>query len=103
MDSNGILKYGDGYVCDDSFEVLYFGDNLADFICRELGYTSFESYSTGMEISSGFISMDGLYCPKNAASLSSCKYTFKHNCHLDEGIKLQCSSSGKINVLYLLF
>ena len=98
MDGNGILKYGDGYVCDDgAYDVMSdddgFSDNTAHFICRELGYAFFQSYISGMNIKSGFISMDDLDCPGNATSLSSCEYTFHHNCGLSEGIKLHCQVS----------
>merc|ERR1719240_171818 len=85
LDSNNLLRYGNGPVCDDSF-----GVDEANAVCRIMGYGGSMSYSTSQGTGTADFTMDDLECPIGTSELSSCSWTMEHNCGSTEGVQLYC-------------
>jgi len=97
-DKQGYLFTPAGWVCDDSF-----GDEEARVVCFEMGL-GLSSYETGHTLSAeldtgtfGFgpnassMGLDELQCSRNPVGITSCYYTYNHNCDHNEGVYLDCT------------
>ena len=83
---SNLLKYGEGYVCDDAFSI-----NSARVACVEMGYYAVKSYSTSQRVPVAKFSMDDLSCSGGASRLNRCTFRTSHNCGVSEGVKVFCS------------
>jgi len=83
----GLLMYGNGYVCDDKFSSV-----TANSVCNILGFISgMETFKAGQNIPlAGKFTMDNLWCPTNVASSVSCDFNENSDCNVDEGVYLSC-------------
>jgi len=84
-----LLTYQGGTVCDD-----YFSDNAATAICREMGFSGAESWSSGLRYdrqSSMEIALDNVDCSDD--DWDSCEYRTDHDCGHSEDIFLRCIGS----------
>jgi len=97
-DKEGYLYTPSGWVCDDSF-----GDDEAKVVCFEMGL-GLSSYETGHTLSAemdtgafGFgpsassMGLDELQCSRNPVGITSCYYTYDHDCDHNEGVYLDCT------------
>ena len=80
-----------GTVCDDGFN-----DNVADTICREMGFahgTMLHETNFHPGDFSQTILMDNIVCPNGAASFSGCTSEGAHDCRHAEDVGLTCTIS----------
>ncbi|XP_063678290.1 deleted in malignant brain tumors 1 protein-like [Bolinopsis microptera] len=90
-DEMGLLLYSGGTVCDD-----HFSDNSAHAICREMGFNSTSSWTSGLDTmnleSRNFkygIRLDNVNC--SSIEWDSCSYTTSNNCDHSEDVFLNCT------------
>lgn len=94
----GYLYTPAGWVCHDNF-----GEEEAKVVCFEMGL-GLNSYNTSHTIPNnsdtgvfGFgpnvvsMGLDELECSPNPSGISSCYYTYNHNCDHYEGVYLDCT------------
>lgn len=89
-----------GTICDDNWDI-----DDATVACRQLGYKYAVRALQGGHVpyGSGRIWFDDVGCTGREQSLSSCSHAGwgKHNCVHKEDAGVECSSKGKIIILYL--
>lgn len=94
INENGVLMWGNGFVCID-----HFSDFSARVVCNEMGFGDFESWENGRMFvnlfnnPNGYVfsfTMDDLKCPSGASRLSDCTYQTTHNCPPHHAVRLVC-------------
>ena len=85
FDSNGLLLYNGGFVCDDDMN-----NNVAILICMEMGFVGALSWSGFQQNGSNEFGMDSIYC-SGATDWSQCTFKTTDDCSNGEGVQLVCT------------
>ena len=87
-----------GTICDDEWDL-----QDAKVACRQLGFLDAISALQGSQVpsGSGLILLDGVSCTGKERNLTSCSHRGWriHDCSHSEDAGVQCSTTGKFNVL----
>lgn len=82
-----------GTVCDGGFSMA-----AANVACRQLGYPSASSYSSGSNAGNGTIWLDGVRCNGSESSIANCRHSYwghNHCSHTDD-IHIYCNGGKSI-------
>jgi hypothetical protein len=88
-----------GTICDDSWDI-----KDAAVVCRQLGYLNAFAALGGSSVpdGSGKIWLDEVKCNGSELNLTKCAHNEwgSHNCGHGEDAGVQCSSTGKLIIIY---
>lgn len=88
-----------GTVCDDGFTMTN-----AEVVCRQLGFTSVNSYGSGANSGNGTIWLDQVNCNGSESSIAACRHSYwgYHDCHHSEDVIISCYVGKCFDIVKLL-
>ena len=88
-----------GQICNDTWDL-----NDARVVCRQLGYAHTVRALQGSDVpkGTGAIWLKDIFCGGSEQNLTSCVHNGwgNQNCRRGEGVGVECSSAGKIGLLF---